>query len=80
MKKVAVLRNELRGDTPYDSLLGVFDTVEEANKEINSTLYHLTDREKASCRIWSEWVPVDELGLLDWESEDIEDANTITHN
>ena len=80
MKKVAVLRNELKGDTPYGSLLGVFDTIEEANKEIISTLYHLTEKEKASCRIWSGWVPVDQLGFIVWESEDIEDAETITHN
>ena len=79
MKMVAVLKMELKGDTPYDSLLGVFGSIEEANKEIASTLYHLTEKEKASCRIWSEWVSVDELGLIDWVSEDIE-AKTITHN
>ena len=77
MKKIIVFREELNGNTPYDNIIGVCDTPNEAQSIIDTELSYLTTREKSSCKIYGleyecewdsdfkRWIPDEMLGGYD---------------
>ena len=80
MTKIIVERQELKGDTAYDTLVGMYDTVEEANAEIEQLLIHLTEKEKASCSITAFRYELNEDGDIDYDKGGYNVEGAITHN
>ena len=67
MRKIIVERKEKTGDTGYDMLVGMYDTVEDANEAIKDLNRTLTKKERERCTITALWYDVDETGDIVYE-------------